>query len=225
MFPSHDPDGNIRDKNPRTFASLYQQRPAPSEGAIIKREWFGSFDKSKIETNSIRYNVRIYIDGAYTSDSNNDPSAIMVYYKYLDKIRILRSYQLWLEAPELLKKIKDIIQYHGILTHTRVMFEPKASGKTLKQMLRSSGILADEDEAPKEGKQTRVELITPFLERLQVELPYDVEDQSWVSNLLDECVTFPGGRDDQVDCLSAICRIELMRNTPASISGYSAFNI
>lgn len=199
----------IRDKNPRTFASLYQQRPAPTEGAIIKREWFKSYDKTSVNINNLRSKTRIYIDGAYTSNKANDPSAIVVYAMINRKVHILRSFQEWLEAPELLKRIQEIIATYGNEKYTRVMFEPKASGKTLKQILASSGILAKEDKAPTESKVTRVEVITPFLERGEVLLPSNEADQTWVNAFIDECITFPSGRDDQVDCLSAICRIEL----------------
>jgi len=32
-------------RNPRTWTSLYQQRPAPDEGTFFQREWFGTWDK------------------------------------------------------------------------------------------------------------------------------------------------------------------------------------
>jgi predicted phage terminase large subunit-like protein len=156
---------------------------------------------------------------------SHDPLAVFVYYKHLDKIRIIRVYQLWMEAPDLIKEIKKIISIYGLINHTRVIFEPKASGKTLSQILRTEGILCEEDKAPTESKETRVELITPFIERGQIELPEEYEDRLWVNSFMDECATFPGGRDDQVDCLSAVCRIELMNRQGITISGHSAFDI
>ena len=60
----------IRDKQPRTFASLYQQRPTAKGGDMIKGDWFIIKNKNELpfDINSVNWDA--FIDGAWTEKIN-----------------------------------------------------------------------------------------------------------------------------------------------------------
>lgn len=175
--------------------SLYQQRPAPLKGNIIKTRWFPISDRK------FNYIPNYYLDSAYTDNTKNDPSCLMEYIHIGEKVQITNVWRMWLEAPELLKELKKIITN----PHSRLTIEPKASGKTIAQMLKKeTDILVTEDVAPSDSKVTRCKSVTPFMERGQVE----VLEAHWNDAFFSECKVFPNGsHDDQVDCLVGIIRI------------------
>lgn len=56
----------IFQQNPRTWASLYQQRPSPGDGSYFKREWFRYYDALPEQMNTY-----ITVDGAITEDDGD----------------------------------------------------------------------------------------------------------------------------------------------------------
>jgi hypothetical protein len=48
----------------RAWNALYQQRPAPDDGGLIKKAWFPEYDPVKVDLKGIP--VRFYVDTAYT---------------------------------------------------------------------------------------------------------------------------------------------------------------
>lgn len=202
-------------KNERTWASLYQQRPAPIKGNIIKKEWF------PVVKNLFPVPSDFYLDAAYTEDSKNDPSCLMEYKHHNGKVQIVKSYLFWMEAPDLVDEIRKIM----VNPYSRLKIEPKASGKSIYQYLKKRvkgkrKILVDEDQAPTESKPSRAHGVTPYMAQNDVQ----VLEGDWNANFFDECKVFPNGaHDDQVDCLTAICRICFIeKNFSASdMSGHS----
>jgi predicted phage terminase large subunit-like protein len=187
----------IREFSPITFSSLYQQRPTAQEGNLIKREWFeivSNWDNRKFKTD-------IYIDGAYTSNTANDPTAIMLVAYNKEQSIVLNSTTVHLELYELLEFFPKYCDTHNVEKgRTRVFIEPKASGKSLRSMLKKKGYNAIEinNKRVALGKVSRVEDSSPALQAGKV----SVLKGSWNNNFIDECVSFPNGlHDDQVDNL------------------------
>lgn len=213
----------IQEKNPRTFASLYQQRPAPVEGNIIKKDWFKRYDpiRSIIQPSEIRF----YLDSAYTDDANNDPSVMISYAVRGHDLYIIDVLRVHLEFPDLIRAIVNRISDQGDLYHSVLWIEPKASGKSIYQKLRSHTnprLPVREDKPPVESKEVRVHSITPYLEAGQVLLK---DGATWIEPFLSECISFPNGKhDDQVDCLSAIVRIELFRQMNLKVTYHNSLN-
>ena len=196
----------------RTWASLFQQRPAPLRGNIIRSEWFNRVD----DFGGI---YRYYLDSAYTSDGDNDPSCLMEYTLNGDSILITRVFRFWLDFPQLCDKISQIISNpHSVLT-----VEPKASGKSIVQYLRNkANFIVHEDKPPKDSKIARCHSATPFMESGSV----GISPGDWNDAFLAECNSFPNGKhDDQVDCLVAIIRKHLLsRFRNDDMTGMGAFD-
>src|SRR5690606_38059501 len=119
-----------RQANRYTFAGQYMQTPSPDEGGEIKKEWFNIIDKFELPIDLM--NWKMIIDGAYTNDTKNDPTGLMVYSSYQGNIYILSSIDKYLELPELIKFIPSYIDNLGVKISI-IKAEPKASGKSIVQ--------------------------------------------------------------------------------------------
>lgn len=187
-----------RISSPLTFNSLYQQRPSAAEGNMIKREWFEVIQGLKVDS----YRHEIYIDGAYTKNTSNDPTAIMfIVYNNQNEIIIKDSLTVHMELYELLEFFPKYCDEHGFNRSTgKVFIEPKASGQSLKSMLakqRFNAIYIN-NKTVSLGKESRVEDSGPSLQAGKVK----ILKGAWNDSFLDECASFPNGtHDDQVDNL------------------------
>jgi predicted phage terminase large subunit-like protein len=174
------------------FATQYLQRASPLAGGIIKKEWFELVESVPVGE------YHLFIDSAYTSSKSNDATAITVAGVFSNIIYVKRVYELWLEFPELIKKIQEIVMQDTSL-RCKVYIEPKASGKSIAQQLKRETMLnVIELPAPKDSKLIRVNSITPKLESKRVKLL----KAGWNDNLIDQCAMFPNARrDDMLDTL------------------------
>ena len=104
---------DIKHKNARTFTSLYQQRPAPEEGGKIKKTWFEVVPKETLPRNAV---LDLWIDGAYTKETTNDPTGTDIFYfdKRENILYWVFSYAEYLEMPELLDHVSDVSDLHGL---------------------------------------------------------------------------------------------------------------
>lgn len=176
------------------FATQYLQRAMSPKGYLIKPEWF---DKVDVTPDDIQYHL--FVDPAETSNKKNDPSAILVCGVHNNNIFIKRVIEIWVEFPELLRKIQDVVNTDGN-SSTKVYIEPKSSGHAIIQSLRKDTLLnIVELEATKDSKMKRVQAITPKLESKRVKI---IKDGSWNDGFLYQCSVFPNGKhDDMVDVL------------------------
>jgi len=122
----------IRQANRYNFAGQYMQQPAPEEGGEWRKEWFIIMDKSEVPLHSLKW--ELIIDGAYTKNTANDPSGFQIGAKWNNNYVILSSIDKYLEMPELLKFIPNHIEASGVKV-SMTLVEPKASGKSIKQMI------------------------------------------------------------------------------------------
>tara|TARA_R110000751_G_scaffold59656_4_gene125090 strand:- start:90 stop:1523 length:1434 start_codon:yes stop_codon:yes gene_type:complete len=195
----HNAEGikEIRESNPNTFSSLYQQRPAAEEGNMLKREWFEIAENF----NNQKYKFDIYIDGAYTKNTNNDPTAIMIVAHNKNEMVVVNSTTIHLELYELLEFFPKYFATHQLSKgRTRIFIEPKASGKSLVSMLKNKGYNAIEipNKRVSLGKISRVEDSAPSIQGGKVK----VLKGAWNNSFIEECASFPNGtHDDQVDNL------------------------
>lgn len=171
------------------YSGQYLQRPSPAEGGIIKKNWF-----EIVEHKDLKYDA--YIDTAYTSKQENDPTCILVGAKDGNFFYIKKIVRVWQEFPELIQTIKQL-NITG-----KILIEPKSSGKSVAQQLKKETMLhIVEVKPPDTDKVSRVSAVTPILESGRVKLI----DGVWISDFLDECAAFPNAQhDDQVDCLTML---------------------
>lgn len=176
------------------YSGQYGQTPSPSDGGLLKRNWFNIIDElPKYLT------FDFFLDTAYTDKSTNDATALMctaykdnfVYIKSIKEVR--------LEFPELIKEIQNFAINNGYTSSSKIYIEPKASGKSIAQQLkRNTGLNIIEDKPPTQDKISRVNSISPIVESGRVM----ILNKMGIENFLDQCAAFPNGtHDDMVDTL------------------------
>jgi len=187
----------VRQFSPVTFNSLYQQRPTAQEGNMLKRDWFEIITSF----NPANYKFEIYIDGAYTNKTNNDPTAILYIAYNRNEIIIINSTTVRMELFELLEYFPKYCEVQNFDKRTgRVWIEPKASGKSLRSMFQKTGFNAIEipNKQVSAGKISRVEDSAPSCQGGKVK----VMKGAWNNAFFDEVAGFPNAKhDDQVDNL------------------------
>lgn len=190
-------------------AGQLQQRPAPRGGGILKEEWFKYYaHRPKLEFRTI------HVDTAQKTAEQNDYSVFQCWGRsmtgeavMLDQIR-----GKW-EAPELLVQarafwIKHLSSDPSALRSMQV--EDKVSGTGLIQTLRREGVAVVPVQRNND-KISRAHDASPFIESGNVLLPIDA---TWLSDLLAEASSFPGGaHDDQLDPM--FDAIKMVQTAPA----------
>lgn len=192
-------------------AGQLQQRPAPRGGGIIKEAWFRYYAvQPRLEWRTI------HADTAQKTGQENDYSVFQCWGRsivgeavLLDQIR-----GKW-EAPELLVQARAFWHKHlatpGSVLRS-MLVEDKVSGTGLIQTLRREGVPIIPVQRNND-KISRAHDSAPFIESGNVLLPIDAP---WLSDLLAEASTFPGGaHDDQLDPM--FDAIKAVQAAPATV--------
>lgn len=190
-----------KDVGTRAWSALYQQRPSAEEGWLIKKAWFPKYDPRKFQIEGKI--VNFFFDTAYTEDEKNDPTGAIAYVKDGANFYVLEYKSEYLEFPAQIENVKDFSARNGYTSRSIIRVEPKASGKSVVQVLKAATALnIKEARVPKESKTARVNSCAAALESGRVFLP---DGMTWVDNFLTECATFPNAaHDEAVDCLTGM---------------------
>lgn len=183
----------IRQANRYNFAGQYMQTPAPSEGGEWRKDWFVIKDKSEIPINSLKW--ELFIDGAYTKDTKNDPSGFQIGAKWDNNYVIWSSIDKYLEMPELLKFLPNHILSSGVDIKMSLV-EPKASGKSLVQLIRQQtklNITEIKTNFVNSSKIDNARTCSHFIEGGRVILVKG----SWNESFLNQIAVFPNGKHDE----------------------------
>jgi len=196
-------------KSLRRWNAIYQQRPVPEEGAIVKTEWFsqkyyrwdgnhvsfrlssGDFVKERV--------IRVVQswDTAYKKEEINDPSVCITWAILRTGFAVLDVFSKRMEYPELKKKIVD---KYDEFAPTAVLVEDRSSGQSLVQEFKFSRIPTIGVQVSRD-KVVRLKNSTDLIEAGKMFLPEF--NTPWIEDYLEELTTFPyGGLDDQVDATS-----------------------
>lgn len=192
-----------KQKSESVFESLYQQNPTSPEGNKIKKEWF-EFCHEK-ELPNITFDI--WVDGAYTKNTANDPTGVVVagYDERTKKIYIKHAHDSHMEMPKFLSFIKTYAESHDITRKSAIRFEPKASGKSMRQMINSETDLNATEIKSKliqEGKEARIQTSAPKVESGKVVLVKG----NWNDRFIHQLTSFPNApHDEYVDLLGYIC--------------------
>jgi len=179
------------------YSGQFMQEPTPSEGGMIKKDWFKIVDNDFIDKIPV-WNFEI--DGAFTSDIKNDQSAILCWGVLDNQMYIRNVIGVWEETNDFIKTIKEFVYENGYTNASRIYIENKASGIVFLQVLKNQTSLNVIGEIPKASKEERVKPILPFLESGRCNLIKG----GWNDSFIDQCGVFPRGKlKDKVDCLSA----------------------
>jgi|TARA_Y100000015_G_C2394980_1_gene92231 predicted phage terminase large subunit-like protein len=198
----------IRQADRYTFAGQYMQDPAPDEGGEWRKDWFNIINKAEMP-NDIQWEM--FIDGAYTKDTRNDPTGIQISGKSNDNLYILKSIDKYLEMPELKSFIVSFVKSCGVHIN-QILVEPKASGKSLVQLLRREtnyNVSELKTDFVRFSKIERARASSPFIEGGRV---YLIKD-GWNDAYLQQVGTFPNAKhDEHIDVTAYAIERNLIKN-------------
>ena len=213
-FPEWKPDHllkideeEIRASNgSKYWESLYMQNPSPEEGGLIKKDWLQEWEYS--EPPACDFVIQTY-DTAFSTKTTADYSVIQTWGIFRMPEEYSTGEEEYAANLVLLSNLKGRFEYPELRRLAREMYmkfrpdicmvEKKASGQSLIQDMRRSGIPVMEY-LPDRDKVSRVHAATPLLESGRVWLP---TNKDWAEDLLAEALSFPyGAHDDQVDAMT-----------------------
>lgn len=190
----------------RTWASLYQGRPAPPEGDMLHRDWWESYttplhivreDGSCVVTDYD--DLLASWDLAFKDTDTSDYVVGQIWMRRGADAYLLDQVRGRMDFPATVRAVKALAAKWP--QATLKLIEDKANGPAVIASLKRSvpGIVPEE---PQGSKEARVSAVSPLIESHNVHLP-DVELAPWVDDFLEECAAFPSGKhDDQVDAMS-----------------------
>ena len=183
----------IRQADRYTFAGQYMQTPSPDEGGEWRKDWFEIVEKQSVPMSSLDW--QLIIDGAYTENTKNDPTGFQIGAKWGNDYVILSSIDKYLEMPALLKEVPSHIIASGVKIGL-VLIEPKASGKSLSQMLTSQtrlNVTEIKTEFVRNSKMENVRACSNFIEGGRVKLIKG----NWNEAFLKQVAAFPNAKHDE----------------------------
>ena len=191
---------SLRAMSERTFQSLYQQNPTNPEGNILKREWFEYVDSTPTSLT-----CDMWIDGAYTKDTKNDPTGIMITSFKSNTLYINYCENAYMEMPELLRRVPELAKRYNFNGRSRIYIEPKASGKSLVQMLRKETRLNPieiKSKLVQQGKEARAHTAAPRFESGAIKIQSGI----WNTLFEEQMCGFPNVKHDEfIDLVGYAC--------------------
>lgn len=197
----------------RTFASLYQGRPAPVEGDLFKRSQWGRYDSPRAALQDdgtwsapAADEVIQSWDMAFKDTKASDYVVGQVWARYgndaylLDQIRERMSFTATCAAlVELTRKWPQA---------RAKLVEDKANGSAVINQLKSTVTGLIPINPGSDSKYVRALAISPFVESGHVYLPTE-RLASWAAGFIEEAAAFPNSvHDDQVDAATqAVTRL------------------
>lgn len=181
----------IRQANRYNFSGQYMQTPSPEEGGEWRKDWFEIINRNDVP--DVEWDM--FIDGAYTKDTKNDPTGIQIGAKIGQNYFILSSIDKYLEMPELIKFIPEHIEALGIKVRM-IYVEPKASGKSIAQLIQSTtslNITELKSNFVSVSKIERARSASPYIECGRVKLVKG----NWNEHFLHQIAVFPNGKHDE----------------------------
>jgi len=179
------------------WQAQWMQAPTSEEGAIIKREWWRTWEEEDIP--KLQYVIQSY-DTAYSKKETADYSAITTWGVFEPEedakpnLILLDAKRGRWNFPELKKKAMEEYKYWE---PEAVLIEAKASGLPLTHELQKSGIPVI-NYTPSRGndKHSRVNSVAPLFESGAIWAP----NKKFAEDVIEECAAFPfGDNDDYVD--------------------------
>lgn len=196
----------------RVWSALYQQRPSPDEGNVVKRDWWKFYKQRPMHFD----NIAISWDFAFKDSAKSDFTVGQVWgklgsqYYLLDQVRDRMSFTASVQAMRSLNHKWPQVRMNIV--------EAKANGEAIIDHLKRDigGIVPY---SPKDSKEARAAAISPQIEAGNVFLP-DPEIAPWIHDYMEEWATFPNGKnDDMIDASSqAILKLQTIRYPWSSAS-------
>lgn len=178
----------------RNWAALYQQRPKPADGALIKRAWPKRY--TTLPAEFIRV-VQSW-DTAYKDTQYNDPSVCTTWGETRTGRYLLHVFRDKMEYPALKRAVASLAEKWK---PDCILIEDKASGQSLIQEMRagfSVPVIAIDT-----GTESKTDRLVATSSQWEAGLIYLPEQAPWLMDFESELFGFPlTTHDDQVDSAS-----------------------
>ena len=186
------------------WASLYQQRPAPKAGGVIKREWIRFYDVNdmpRVWDRQLQSWDFTFKDAVKSDNVSGQVwGSVNGYFYLLDNDTRKMDF---VAQKRALKRMSELWP----MTYEKVV-EDKANGPAIINSMSDdvSGLIPYN---PQGSKIERAYAVSPLFETGRVFVPRP-EQRPWVKSYLDELCNFPGApHDDQVDATTqALARLK-----------------
>ena len=187
---------------PRDWSALYQQRPAPEEGAYYKRDWWRYYDTKPAQ-------LRIYGASDYAvTDGDGDYTVHLVAgVDPDDNIYVLDVWRGQTNSDVWINVWLDLVKQHKPLMWVEEQGQIlKSIGPFLDKRMREERVYCRREQvASASDKPTRSRSIQARTAMGKVYLP---SKAPWLAEFTSELLSFPAGKhDDQVDAFGLIGRM------------------
>ncbi len=177
-----------------SFEAMYQGRPVPLKGGIIKKDWVQHYTETPNDLVDLRQSWDLTFDSSSSYVTGQTWAKKGPNYYLLDQVR-----GRW-EFPEQIRQIKQFREKWGA---KKIFIEKAANGaaaiSTLKEEI--AGIVPV-TVSGKGSKEVRLIAVSGLFESRNVYIPSPL-NMPWVNEYIKELVTFPASaNDDQVDATS-----------------------
>jgi predicted phage terminase large subunit-like protein len=183
------------------YAGQLNQRPVPPEGNLFKRAWFQIIKAEHIQRDREKHPIEFFVDTAYTEKQENDPTGLLACFKKDGDIYIVNFSEVWMEFPELIKFVPQYVRLNDYTNYSVINIEPKASGKSTVQQLKSQtqlNVIEIESEILKDDKVTRATAISPIAQAGRIK----IVEGPWNEKFISQLCSFPkASHDEAVDTL------------------------
>ena len=181
----------------RYWNAQYMQKPTSEEGALIKREWWQTWEKDDPPNCEF---VIMSLDAAQEAKNRSDYNALTVWGVFHNEetkafnIILLNSIKKRMEYPELKKMV---LEEYKEWNPDSFIVEKKSNGAVLYQEMRRMGVpLMEFTPGKGQDKISRVNAVSDMFQSGMVWAP----DRRWAHEVIEECNDFPAGlNDDLVD--------------------------
>ncbi|KAA0971085.1 phage terminase large subunit [Aureimonas fodinaquatilis] len=199
------------EQNPRTWASLFQQRPSPDNGDIFQREWVQYYD-------TLPQGCRFYGGSDYAVSDEGDFTVHVVL--AIDRDGNLYIHDLWRgkgEPDKWIEPLLDLVELHNPLCWAEEAGQiNKSIGPFLRRRMAERKVFFQRrQEASTTDKVARARSFQGQMASGKVFFRRGTE---WQADLISELMVFPNGRhDDQVDAITKTTQmLDRMRGAPDS---------
>jgi predicted phage terminase large subunit-like protein len=183
------------------WSALYQQRPAPAEGALFKKEWFKFYRKHELPP---KWDEQLLSwDCSFKDSAGSDFVSGQVWGRLGARKFLLERVHARMDAVRTLSEFEA--QVARWPEANAKLVEEAANGYAVIQLFRNRipGLIAVR---PEGSKLSRAHAVAPTVEAGDVYLPHPHE-APWVDDFLAELCSFPTApHDDDVDAMSQALR-------------------
>lgn len=210
------------ENKPRTWASLYQQRPAPEDGDLFLREWLRPYEKAPARDTMTVYGASDY---AVTADGGDYTVHIIVGIDVEGRLWLLDLWRGQTASDEWIERFCDLVLQWKPMGWAEETGQIKASlGPFITRRQRERRAFVARETFPTRGdKAVRAQSIRG---RMALDGLYVPKNAPWLEQFIAEMLTFPTGRhDDQVDALGLIGQLldKMFKNAPSKPEVPKAF--